>query len=52
MLTPEEINKLVKERFPYTQREITCWTHAQRMQDKRDKYRKQLEEQHNDPKAA
>jgi hypothetical protein len=49
MLTSEEINKLVKEKFPYQQRELTCWSFAERMQKKRDKYRKQLEEQNGPP---
>lgn len=42
MLTLDEINKLVKEKFPYQERELTCWSFADRMQKKRDKYKAEL----------
>jgi hypothetical protein len=52
MLTPEEIKKLVKEKYPYQHRELTCWTFADKMQKKREKYERELLAQQNDTATA
>jgi hypothetical protein len=49
MLTPEEIEKVVYEKYPITDRERTCWQYMELMAYKREKLRQRLQD---DSKAA
>lgn len=38
----QQIEEMIMQRFPFTDRERTCWQHKERMKEKRELYRKRL----------